>query len=109
MDEVEVLRDADCFQHVIERSRAESRRGTRSQSAPGEGRAEVRRRAAYLRSRTSAALLWAAAVPMGKFAITDKVSMFLLLASLAVLTTRKVESVWVILGAALVQLAALGL
>lgn len=55
---------------------------------------------------SSAGLLWAAAVPIGKTAMTDKMSIFLLLGCVAALATRKVESLWVILGAALVQLAA---
>jgi chromate transporter len=58
---------------------------------------------------SSAGLLWAAAVPIGKAAITGNLSVFLLLGSVVVLATRKVESLWVILGAALVQLAAAAL
>jgi chromate transporter len=55
---------------------------------------------------SSAGLLWAAAVPIGKAAVTDNMSVFLLLGSVLVLATRKVESLWVILAAAIIQLAA---
>jgi hypothetical protein len=55
---------------------------------------------------SSAGLLWAATVPIATGAITDPVSLIILLASVMVLATRKVESLWVILAAAIVQLAA---
>jgi chromate transporter len=55
---------------------------------------------------SSAGLLWAATLPIARGAITGPVGVALLVASVIVLATRKVESLWVILAAALVQLAA---
>lgn len=54
---------------------------------------------------SSAGLLWAATLPIARGAITDRVSLGILLGSVIVLATRKVESVWVILAAVLLQLA----
>jgi chromate transporter len=54
----------------------------------------------------SAGLLWSAALPIAQSTVTTPVSLAILLGSLVVLATRKVESLWVILGAALVQLTA---
>lgn len=55
---------------------------------------------------SSAGLLWAATVPIARGAITGPVSLAILLASVIILATRKIDSLWVILAAALLQLAA---
>jgi chromate transporter len=57
----------------------------------------------------SAGLLWVDAIPLGREAITDPVLLVILVLGAAVLATRKVESVWVILGSAIVYLAAASL
>jgi chromate transporter len=54
----------------------------------------------------SAGLLWAAAVPIGRSAISDPLLAAILILSVAVLLTRKVEVLWVILGSAVVYLTA---
>ncbi|HEY5197245.1 MAG TPA: chromate transporter [Solirubrobacteraceae bacterium] len=54
----------------------------------------------------SAGLLWVDAIPLGRQAITDPVLLVILVLGAGVLATRKVESVWVILGSAIVYLAA---
>lgn len=53
---------------------------------------------------SSAGLLWAATIPIARSAITDPLTMVIVVASVAILFTRKVESLWVILGAAVLQL-----
>ncbi len=53
----------------------------------------------------SAGLLWYAAVPLARSAVTSRFDVFLLLACLSILLTRKIGSFWVIVGAALVSLA----
>jgi chromate transporter len=58
---------------------------------------------------SSAGLLWAAAVPIARGAINDPLTVVILAASVGVLLTRKVESLWVILGAAAAQLTAVSL
>jgi len=55
---------------------------------------------------SSAGLLWSATLPIAREAIRDTVTLLILLASIAVLLTRKVDSLWVILSAALIQLGA---
>jgi chromate transporter len=55
---------------------------------------------------SSAGLLWAATLPIARGTITGPVSIAILLGSIIVLATRRVESLWVILAAALLQLAA---
>jgi chromate transporter len=55
---------------------------------------------------SSAGLLWAATVPIARIAITDPLTFMIVVASVGALLTRKVESLWVILGAALVELTA---
>lgn len=57
----------------------------------------------------SAGLLWAAAVPLGRAAITDPLLLAILILGAAVIATRKVDSVWVILGSAVVYLTAASL
>ncbi len=54
----------------------------------------------------SAGLLWVDALPLGRQAVTDPLLLAILVAGAGVLATRKVESVWVILGSAVVYLAA---
>jgi chromate transporter len=54
----------------------------------------------------SAGLLWASSVPLGKEAIFDPLTLTIFILSLAVLLTRKVEMVWVIFGAAILELSA---
>lgn len=58
---------------------------------------------------SSAGLLWAAALPIGKSTITDPLLVAVLIVSVAILLTRKVESLWVILGSAAVYLTAASL
>src|SRR5262249_27062123 len=55
---------------------------------------------------SSAGLLWASTVPIAQGAITSPVSVVILIASLCALASRKIESLWVILAAALLQLTA---
>ncbi|MEA2298431.1 MAG: hypothetical protein QOF77_1367, partial [Solirubrobacteraceae bacterium] len=57
----------------------------------------------------SAGLLWVDALPLGRQAITDPVLLAILAAGAAVLATRRVESLWVILGSAVLYLAAASL
>jgi chromate transporter len=57
----------------------------------------------------SAALLWVAALPLGREAITDPILVAILILGAGVLATRKVESIWVILGSATIYLAAASL
>jgi chromate transporter len=54
----------------------------------------------------SAGLLWVDSIPLGRQAITDPLLLAILIAGAAVLATRRVESVWVILGSASIYLAA---
>jgi chromate transporter len=54
----------------------------------------------------SAGLLWAAALPLAKEAATDAVTAAIIVVSLLVLLTRKVDSLWVILVSAVVETAA---
>lgn len=58
---------------------------------------------------SSAGLLWSATVPLGREVAVDWWSGTLILASTAALLTRKVESVWVILGAAVLNLTVMSL
>lgn len=58
---------------------------------------------------SSAGLLWASTLPIARGAITGPVSLAIFLGSVILLATRKVESVWIILAAALIQLAAASL
>jgi len=55
---------------------------------------------------SSGGLLWAATLPIARGAISDPVSAAILLVSVIVLATRKVESLWVILASACLQLVA---
>ena len=55
---------------------------------------------------SSAGLLGASAFPMAREAATDVFTIGLLIVSVLVLLTRKVESVWVVLSAAMIELAA---
>jgi chromate transporter len=57
----------------------------------------------------SAGLLWAAAVPIGRSTITDPLLVAILTFSVAILLTRRVETLWVIFGSALVYLTAASL
>jgi chromate transporter len=54
----------------------------------------------------SAGLLWAATLPIAKTTIATPMSLGVFAISLWVLLAWKVESVWIILGAAMLQLAA---
>jgi len=54
----------------------------------------------------SAGLLWATAVPLARQAVTDAMTGVIVLLSTAILLTRRVDSLWVVLGAALAYLAA---
>jgi chromate transporter len=54
----------------------------------------------------SAGLLWAAAIPLARETATDPVTLGILVVSLAVLLTRKVESAWVILASGIVEITA---
>lgn len=53
---------------------------------------------------TSAGLLWSSAVPLTREIANEPLTWFLLLACTAVLLTRKVESLWVVLSAAAIEL-----
>jgi chromate transporter len=53
-----------------------------------------------------AGLLRVDALPLGRQAVTDPLLLAILVVGAGVLATRKVESVWVILGSAVVYLAA---
>jgi chromate transporter len=72
------------------------------------------RRAQHPRARSvvqavvlaSAGLLWAAALPIGRSAITDPLLAAILVVSLAVLLSRRVETLWVILASGSIYLAA---
>ncbi|MGA8596308.1 MAG: chromate transporter [Bryobacteraceae bacterium] len=55
---------------------------------------------------SSAGLLWAATLPIARTAITDPVTLVIAASSVGILLTRKIESLWVILGASAVQLTA---
>ena len=55
---------------------------------------------------SSAGLLWASAVPIAQGAITSPIGVAILVASVCVLASHKIESLWVILAAGLLQLAA---
>jgi chromate transporter len=54
----------------------------------------------------SAGLLWSSALPLTREIASEPFTIGLLVASLLVLLTRKVESVWVVLSAGLIELAA---
>jgi chromate transporter len=54
----------------------------------------------------SAGLLWAAAIPLARETATDPLTLGIVAISLAVLLTRKVESLWVILASGLLELTA---
>jgi chromate transporter len=58
---------------------------------------------------SSAGLLWAATIPIGSQAVTDPLTIGILVVGLGILLTHKVDSLWVILGAAIIQLTALSL
>jgi chromate transporter len=55
---------------------------------------------------SSAGLLWSATLPIARESVQDPVTLVIVLGSVAVLLTRKVDSLWVILSAALIQLGA---
>jgi chromate transporter len=54
----------------------------------------------------SAGLLWAAAIPLARETPTDPVTIGIMVLSLAVLLSRKVESVWVILVSGVLEVTA---
>jgi chromate transporter len=54
----------------------------------------------------SAGLLWTDALPLGRQAVTDPLLLAILVLGVGVLATRKVESLWVIFGSAIIYLAA---
>lgn len=54
----------------------------------------------------SAGLLWASAIPLAREIATDPLTIGIIGLSLAVLLTRKVESLWVILASGLLELTA---
>ena len=57
----------------------------------------------------SAGLLWTDALPLGRQAITDPLLLVILVLGVGVLLTRRVESLWVIVGSATIYLAAASL
>jgi chromate transporter len=57
----------------------------------------------------SAGLLWTDALPLGRQAITDPLLLVILVLGVGVLLTRRVESLWVIVGSAIIYLAAASL
>ena len=54
----------------------------------------------------SAGLLLAAAIPLARDALTDPITVMIAVASLVVLLTTKLDTLWLILGAAVVSLSA---
>lgn len=54
----------------------------------------------------SAGLLLAAAIPLGRDALTDPVTIGIALVSFALLLTTKIDTLWIILGAAVVSISA---
>jgi chromate transporter len=74
-------------------------------------RAEHRRAAGAIQGvvLASAGLLWTDALPLGRQAVTDPLLLVILVLGVAVLATRKVESLWVIFGSAIVYLTAASL
>lgn len=52
----------------------------------------------------SAGLLWSSAIPLTQEIVNDPFTWFLLIACIGILLTRKVESVWVVLSAAVIEL-----
>jgi hypothetical protein len=54
----------------------------------------------------SAGLLWAATLPIARASVTTPLSLVIFVGSFTVLATRKVDSLWVILSVALLQLTA---
>jgi chromate transporter len=54
----------------------------------------------------SAGLLWTDALPLGRQAVSDPLLLAILVLGVGVLATRKVESLWVIFGSAIIYLAA---
>jgi chromate transporter len=57
----------------------------------------------------SAGLLWTDALPLGRQAITDPLLLVILVLGVGVLLTRRVESLWVIVGSATIYLTAASL
>ena len=53
----------------------------------------------------SAGLLWSSALPLTREIANEPFTWFLLIACIGVLLTRKVESLWVVLSAAMIELA----
>jgi chromate transporter len=54
----------------------------------------------------SAGLLLAAAIPLARDALTDPVTVVIAVVSLALLLTTKIDTLWIILGAAVISLSA---
>jgi chromate transporter len=54
----------------------------------------------------SAGLLLAAAIPLARDALTDSVTVAIAVVSLALLLVTKIDSLWIILGAAVISLLA---
>jgi chromate transporter len=52
----------------------------------------------------SAGLLWTDALPLGHQAVSDPLLLIILVLGVAVLATRKIESLWVIFGSAIIYL-----
>ncbi len=57
----------------------------------------------------SAGLLWSATIPLARDAVTNWLTLAIVLMGLALLATRKVEALWVILGSSLIYLTAASL
>jgi chromate transporter len=57
----------------------------------------------------SAGLLWATAFPIAREAITDSLTCGIVIVGTGILLTRKVESLWVIVGAAILYISAASL
>lgn len=54
----------------------------------------------------SAGLLWASSLPLGREAVNDSLTMGILIVTVVLLVLRKLDSLWIILGATALELAA---
>ena len=63
----------------------------------------------HRRTSKSAGLLLAAAIPLAREGLTDPVTIGIALVSFGLLLTTKIDTLWIILGAAIVSLSATAL
>ena len=57
----------------------------------------------------SAGLLWVASLPLARETVRDPLTIFILVVSVVLLVLRKLDSLWIILGAAALELGAASL